>query len=155
MRYTQVFAVVAVAVVLGGGIWWWANTSTSELLFQQSGPALPVQGEEEFQEGFQAVIVYTDEGFSPLETTIVQGDTVVWKNESSGELRPASAVHPTHTSYPGTSIQKCGTTEQENIFDACRPLARGETWSFRFLERGSWKFHNHFFPTRTGTVNVK
>ena len=151
MRYTKVFAVVAAAVALGGGIWWWANTSISELPPQQSGPASPVQEEE----GFQAVIAYTDKGFSPLEVTIKQGDTVVWKNESSGELRPASAVHPTHTAYPGTSIQKCGTTEQENIFDACRPLARGETWSFRFLERGSWKFHNHFFPTRVGTVNVE
>ena len=61
-------------------------------------------------------------GFSPKTLTINKGDTVTWVNKLSRQSWPASAVHPTHKSYPGSGIEKCGTSEENQIFDACSGL---------------------------------
>ncbi|MBI4151358.1 hypothetical protein HY496_00165, partial [Candidatus Woesearchaeota archaeon] len=63
--------------------------------------------------------------------------------------------HPTHTVYPHSGIEKCGTADEGMIFDACRALAQGETFSFIFTETGSWKYHDHLNPRKTGTVIVE
>ena len=141
------------------------------LLFNQSSEEQPIQGipidqappasEEEPSDGDTAeqptvssnIVTYTDSGYSPKEITISKGDTVVFKNESSGTLWPASAVHPTHTVYPGSSIQKCGGSDI--MFDACRGLDTGEEWSFTFNEAGSWGYHNHRRAFNTGKIIVE
>ena len=102
-----------------------------------------------------AVITFTEAGYAPALVTIKQGDAVTFKNESSTATWPASAMHPTHTVYPGSDIQKCGTAEQAGIFDACRGLNTGESWSFQFNEKGSWNYHDHLNPTKFGTIVVE
>lgn len=93
-------------------------------------------------------VLITDAGFSPLSLTVRQGDTVIWKNESSGASWPASAKHPTHKDYPTTG--GClGST-----FDACRGIAPGESWSFTFNEIGDWNFHDHVNPAWNGKIIV-
>lgn len=150
MKNTKVFLVAALLVlVLGVGAW--------KLLGTGQAPA-PLPQEQQLGQqavGSQVVITYTDQGFSPASVNIKKGDTVVWKNEGAKDTWPASAMHPTHTVYPGSGIQKCNTAEQPNIFDACSPIGPGNSWSFKFLQTGSWKFHNHLFPAAFGTVNVE
>lgn len=111
-----------------------------------------IQGEEMGEEN---VITYTDGGYTPATLTVSVGDTVTFKNASSRQTWPASAKHPTHTVYPGSNIQKCGTQEAESIFDACQGIAEGEEWSFTFNQAGTWKYHDHLNPTRTGTIVVE
>jgi len=133
------------------------------LLFNQSSKERPIQGipidqappasEEEQPTVSSNIVTYTDSGYSPKEMTISKGDTVVFKNESSRTSWPASAVHPTHTVYPGSSIQKCGGSDI--IFDACRDLETGEEWSFTFNEAGSWGYHNHRRAFNTGKIIVE
>lgn len=89
------------------------------------------------------VIEITSSGFTPSELTISRGETVTWVNKDTEEHWPASAQHPTHTVYPGSNIEKCGTAEQESIFDACHGLSPGESWSFTFNEVGTWNYHEH------------
>ena len=89
------------------------------------------------------VIEITSSGFMPSELTIPKGTKVTWVNKDAEEHWPASATHPTHKVYPGSDIEKCGTSEQEGIFDACHNLASGESWSFTFNEVGSWNYHDH------------
>ncbi|MCH8986987.1 hypothetical protein IIA94_02360 [Patescibacteria group bacterium] len=138
------------------------------LLFNQSSEERPIQGipidqvppaSEEEQPTFSSnIITYTDSGYSSKEITISKGDTVVFKNESSRKLWPASAVHPTHKKYPGSNIQKCFDNNTENdsiIFDACRGLEIGEKWSFTFNEVGSWGYHNHLRFSHTGKIIVE
>lgn len=150
------------------------------LLFNQSSEEQPIQGipigdapstseEEPSDSTGDAIleeeptdssntITYTDSGYSPKEITISKGDTVVFKNESSRTLWPASTVHPVHSAYPGSNIQKCfdGDTENDStIFDACRDLGAGEEWSFTFNEVGSWGYHNHRRFSDTGKVIVE
>lgn len=101
------------------------------------------------------VIEMSNSGFSPSTLTIAKGETVTFVSVDSGLHWPASDIHPTHTIYPGSSIQKCGTAEQENIFDSCGGLKEGESWSFTFKDVGNWNFHDHLHPQFTGTIIVK
>lgn len=101
------------------------------------------------------VIEITSAGFSPGTLTISKGTTVTWVNKDTEPHWPASAIHPTHTVYPGSSIEKCGTAEQGNIFDACRGLAEGERWSFTFNEIGSWGYHDHLNVNLFGKIIVE
>jgi plastocyanin len=101
------------------------------------------------------VVIYTNSGFAPGEMAVSSGETVVFRNESSGDFWPASAMHPTHTVYPGSGLDKCGTAEAGSIFDACRGIAPGGEYSFTFSESGSWAYHNHLQASHFGRVNVE
>ncbi|MEK7122908.1 MAG: hypothetical protein AAB855_03565 [Patescibacteria group bacterium] len=101
----------------------------------------------------QVVVTYDGGAFIPAVVTIRRGEGVTFVNRSSQEAWPASALHPTHAVYPGSDIKKCGTDAK--IFDACRSLSQGESWSFVFDEVGSWKYHNHTNPGAIGTVIVQ
>ena len=102
----------------------------------------------------EPIITYTDEGFSPSELTVAAGTEVTFVNNSSSDLWPASAVHPTHTVYPGSNISKCGTEEASTIFDACVGIAPGGTYKFTFNEVGEWGYHNHLKVSEFGRIIV-
>ena len=91
----------------------------------------------------------TASGFSPATLTVHQGDTVMFVNKDSSTHWPASAVHPTHNVYPESG----GCIGSK--FDACKRLAEGESFSFTFNEKGSWKYHDHLNPRNTGTIVVE
>ncbi len=95
----------------------------------------------------------TSSGFEPKTLTVKAGTTVTFVNEDANKHWPASAMHPTHTLYPGSDIKKCGTGEA--IFDACKGLEQGESFAFMFNEKGSWKYHDHLSVSSTGTIVVE
>ncbi len=97
----------------------------------------------------------TESGFFPQTITINSGDTITWTNKISRKSWPASAIHPSHKVYPGSDISKCGTSEQDSIFDACKGLAEGESYSFTFNEIGSWNYHDHLQSSNWGTIVVQ
>ncbi|OHA27081.1 MAG: hypothetical protein A3C06_01110 [Candidatus Taylorbacteria bacterium RIFCSPHIGHO2_02_FULL_46_13] len=101
------------------------------------------------------MITYTDDGFSPSLVTIKVGDTVEFKNASSVDFWPASAMHPTHTVYPGSDIKKCDTSAEAGIFDACKNYAPGASWSFTFTNKGTWAYHNHLNSRQFGKITVE
>lgn len=101
------------------------------------------------------IVVLTNNGYSPNILQVEVGDTIVFKNESSSAMWPATAIHPTHTVYPGSDIEKCGGSEASILFDACSSYDPGSSWSFQFNKAGSWKYHNHLNPVFTGTIVVK
>jgi plastocyanin len=103
----------------------------------------------------EVIIKITANGFEPKEVEISKGTKVTWINEQPNPSWPASDVHPTHEVYPGSSIKKCGTPEQDKIFDACRGLNQGESWSFVFNEVGEWYYHDHLNPSLKGEIVVK
>lgn len=108
-----------------------------------------------FGAGDSNEIVITTNGFEPSSLTVQAGETVTWTNKDSQSHWPASAVHPTHTLYPGSGIEKCGTAEESMTFDACNPVAAGGQYSFTFTEQGTWKYHDHLNPAKTGTIVVE
>ena len=96
-------------------------------------------------------ITLTDDGYVPSELTIKKGEAVRWVNDSNYEMWPASAVHPTHSLYPGKSPTDC----LGSSFDACARIPGGGSWEFTFNDVGSWKFHDHVRPSKTGVVDVR
>jgi len=100
-------------------------------------------------------IRYMDDGFSPAVVEVSVGSIVTFVNDSSRDFWPASDLHPTHKSYPGSSIGKCGTEEADSIFDACGGIAPGGSYSFTFDEVGEWNYHDHLRASLGGTVVVK
>ena len=92
-------------------------------------------------------------GFKPSTLTIKKGDTVTFVNKGSQAAWPASAVHPIHSAYDGTSLSE--HCSKGNSFDACHGLSQGESYSFTFDKVGSWKYHDHLNPGHTGTIVVE
>ena len=86
-------------------------------------------------------VSYTSSGYSPSVVTIRAGDTVKFVNNSSNNMWPASDPHPTHTNYPE--------------FDPMTSISPGGQWSFTFSKPGTWGYHDHLTPGKTGTVIVQ
>ncbi len=112
-------------------------------------------GATEISEPTEYIVEIKLEGFVPKTLKIKKGDKVTWTNKIVTKIRPAGNLHPTHTNYPGSSIIKCGTAEEKNIFDACRELQNGESYSFVFNEVGSWSYHDHLQPSKDGKIIVE
>ncbi len=125
----------------------------------EAPPAFPEEEEtapieEAPAEPTTTMVEITAEGFSPSTLTVAKGTTVEFKNTVSRKSWPASNSHPTHTEYPGSGINKCKLSP-ETIFDACKSLKEGESFSFTFDEVGTWGFHDHLKPAFTGTITVE
>ena len=100
-------------------------------------------------------IEITSGGFSPQTVTVKAGTKVTWVNKTTSTSWPATAIHPTHAVYPGSDINKCGTSEASAIFDACHEMKPGELYSFIFNEKGTWAYHDHKYPSRFGKIVVE
>ena len=109
------------------------------------------------QSGIQpkTFISLTATSFSPQELTINVGETVTFINHGVKARWPASDIHPTHQLYPGSGLIKCGTPEAGSIFDACRGLNPGESFSFTFNEKGTWFYHDHLEAFTSGKIIVE
>ncbi len=86
------------------------------------------------------VIRMTSNGFEPKELKIVEGDEVIFINDSNKNRWPASNLHPTHGLY--------------SEFDPQRGLSPGESWKFIFNRRGVWRMHDHLAPNLMGVITV-
>ena len=164
----KLIGVVIVVLVIAAGVYALtrgseeANNITPEAANTENQAAAPeapaenpVAPEASAPASAEAVTIsFTDAGYAPQAVTIKKGALVTFQNQSSLETWPASAMHPTHTVYPGSDIQKCGTGEATGIFDACRGLKNGETWSFQFNQVGKWNYHDHLTPTKFGSITV-
>lgn len=117
---------------------------------------LPIRGVLGHSLGYEEIaVIHMDEsGYIPQDVTIPRGGKVIFEN-IGGEHWPASNIHPTHRSYPGSDIRKCETGEQESIFDACHIMGAGESYEFIFNEVGEWKYHDHLNPQIKGTVTIE
>lgn len=100
-------------------------------------------------------VVYTDSGYAPSELKIKVGDTVIFKNQSSGQVWTASAMHPGHTAYSGTSLQQHCPDTTNSSFDECESSKPGESWSFTFTKTGTFGYHNHLSASKFGKIVVE
>ncbi len=144
--------IVLIIVIIGGVVMLRSDKNPQASSLGEEVMTSPL-GEDELQPSL--TVVYSDGGYSPRELMIKKGDTVIFKNESSQLMWTASAIHPSHTVYPGTSIQKCISSPDGSMFDACAGTPVGSSWTFQFNELGSWGYHNHLVPTRNGTIVVE
>ena len=113
------------------------------------------QSQNSAQTSEENIIEMSSSGFSPSTLTIQQGKKVVFKTIDNSNHWPASAMHPTHRVYPGSDIEKCGTSEESTIFDACKGISQGQTFEFTFNEVGTWNYHDHLQPSKFGKIIVQ
>lgn len=102
----------------------------------------------------QVVIHLSEQGFDPQQVEINIGDEVTFENVGSTDIWPASNIHPTHRSYPGTDIKDCSSDQKSSGFDACKGIKPGEIYSFTFNEAGEWRYHDHLHSNLVGTITV-
>ncbi len=100
-------------------------------------------------------VTYTDSGYSPSTVTIPVGGKVIFKNNSSSNVWTASAMHPGHTGYDGTSLSQHCPDVTGTVFDECKGEAPGTSWSFTFTKKGEWGYHNHLKSSNFGKVIVQ
>lgn len=146
MKTTMLIVAVAVLAVAG----WLILKGGNNVVLNTPSPT-PTSSPS----GRTVTITYTDSGYSPSTVTVGKGDMVTWQNKSSSPMWTASAVHPTHTVYPNTSITLCDSDKPLKIFDACAGVAPGQSWSFTFNYIGSWRYHDHLNSAHTGIVVVQ
>ncbi len=158
MEGRNIGIIVAVLVVLAAG--WYlfkgtpaqAPTTTEQTV--PTGTTEPANPAASSAPAASATVTYTDQGFSPASITVKQGTTVAFVNNSSDSMWVASAVHPDHTAYSGTTrAQHCPDTTG-TAFDECTAVPAGTTYTFTFTKVGTWKYHNHVEPSATGSVTV-
>jgi plastocyanin len=136
-----------------------ANSAGTEPV-SSSEPAassgMPVPENEGVEEMIAThVITYTSAGYSPNSLAIKVGETVTWENRSSQNMWTASAMHPTHSAYAGTTLSAHCPDGGHLAFDACKGYGPGESWSFAFEKVGTWSYHDHLHPTIFGKIVVE
>lgn len=99
-------------------------------------------------------VAYTDQGFSPSSVAVPLGTTVTFVNQSAKNMWVASAMHPTHTLYSGTSLSQHCPDAANASFDQCAAGAPGSSFLFTFSKEGTWKYHDHTDATQFGTIIV-
>lgn len=144
-RGTQIGLVIGVVVVI----------ALIFLLFRNISPDLISNNSTIPLQGTTHTVEITPTGFAPAIITIKKGDSVTWINKREQASWPASASHPSHTVYPGSGITKCGTLEENTIFDACREIQEGQSYTFQFNQVGSWNYHDHLVTSFDGRIIVE
>lgn len=118
--------------------------------------SIPMQEKKTIVSG-EGLISYRYNGFYPNFLIVKKGTRVTFVNSTADYMRAVwigSDLHPTHSNYPESSIDKCGTEEGPLIFDSCRNILPGSVWSFTFDEVGIWGYHNHLNAGHLGTIRV-
>lgn len=82
----------------------------------------------------------TSSGFDPKTLTIKTGTRVIWLNKSGAAATVNSVVHPTHQVYTPLNLGE---------------FPDGSSVQLVFDKSGTYNYHDHLNPSRTGTVVVE
>lgn len=169
MKNSSTIAVVLIAILLlGGGYYYMSgergapspetvttSSPTSDASSAAGGTVLEGSGENvgAADERLAAVqVTYGASGFSPATVTIKRGETVTFTNQSGQKMWVATGPHPAHTGYAGTPLAEHCPDTAGTAFDQC---AATDSYSFTFEKAGTWKYHNHYLSSDTGTIIVE
>jgi plastocyanin len=86
-------------------------------------------------------VFYTSGVFSPTNIQIAIGDTIRFRNDSLSPVRVISDPHPLHTDLPG--------------FDSVSEVPPQGSFTFTFVTKGIFGYHNETDPSQQGTVIVR
>lgn len=158
MNVNPIIVVIVLVLVIFGG-WFFLSGNTADSPSPAVTSQMPVVGSttpEMIVENAlpDVTVTYSDAGFSPKDVTIALGTTVTFVNQSSSKMWVASAMHPTHVVYSGTSLSQHCPDTSNTAFDECIGGEPGKTFSFTFNKEGVWKYHDHINSKMFGSVTV-
>jgi plastocyanin len=172
MRTSTALGILAAIIIVGGGLWWYTSqqapaADTNINITPGTGDNTPAEtGGNTDAAGsdagmpddgtttsapMSATVTYGQAGFTPQQVTIKKGGTVTWTNQGGGTMWVASAQHPTHTTYSGTTLTQHCDDATDTSFDQCK---NGSSYSFTFNKVGTWAYHNHAQASQFGKVIV-
>ena len=143
--------IVAIMVIIGG---WFLLSSTPAQAPATTQTPVTTNTTTTVVPSADTTIIYNDQGFSPSSIIVPLGATVTFVNQSARSMWVASAMHPTHILYSGTSLEQHCPDTNNAAFDQCAAVAQGDAFSFTFNKEGAWKYHNHTSGGDRGTVTV-
>ena len=157
-----IVGVLAIIIIVGGWYLWSAGKAQAPAIAPvEQSQTVPAQTDTTVASTPAAAqpaaagvtVAYDGSSFSPASVTIKKGDSVAF-NSTTGDMWVASAPHPAHTGYDGTSKNEhCAAGFAGAApFDQCK---EGASFTFTFNKAGSWGYHNHSNPGAFGTVVVK
>lgn len=163
MNKQILITVIIIVLLAAGGYLWYsmANTAQAPTDTQLTGGAPQTESPlvdvevETIPVAMTHQVTYTDSGYSPATLTIKAGDTVTFKNQSSANMWTASAMHPGHMVYDGTSLQQHCPNPTSIAFDQCTASQPSTSWSFTFTKIGEWGYHNHSKSNHFGKIIVE
>ncbi len=154
--------VIVGVLIIGGGVWWFTSQQAAAPVVVDNSMTLGdtnTQTTPDTQAGVEVnvstpktvTVTFNGDAFSPKTVTINKGDTVKWVS-TGGNMWVASAQHPDHVVYSGTTrSQHCPDTSG-TAFDQCAP---GTSYSFTFNKTGTWNYHDHLNAQLFGTIIVQ
>ena len=161
MKTSTIAWVVIIILIIIGGAWYFMSANGS-LMPAPGTDNTSLTGSDNIPNDTDlgstttntVTVLYSTSGFSPSTITIKQGDTVTFTNNGGGEMWIASAPHPTHQAYDGTTeAQHCASGYTGPApFDQC---GAGTTFSFKFDKVGTFTYHNHDNSSKFGSVVVQ
>lgn len=151
MNRNILIALVVIVLLAGGFVLVKNNSKNStpadDTTTQTEVTAAPSSAMEESVSGTpsavmqkEAEVKLTADGFVPETITIKKGEKVVWTNNSGDTATVDSDNHPTHLLYAPLNL---GAFQD------------GEKHELVFDKAGKYTYHDHFHPSRKGTVVVE
>jgi plastocyanin len=116
------------------------NTKTAVTTAPSSAMKESVSAAPSAMKQNEANVSLTADGFVPAKVTIKKGEKVIWTNNSGDTATVNSDPHPTHTNYPPLNL---GSFQD------------GEKHELIFDKPGTYGYHDHFHPSKKGTVVVE
>jgi len=148
-------ALMVIIIAVVGGVWYYMLRQEAEapaaVETAQTDANQPAAGAADASTA-AATVIYAKQGFSPETVKIKAGQSVTFVNQSGGRMWVASDPHPTHEKYSGTTRSEHCSDSDGDTFDQC---ASGDSYTFTFTKKGTWKYHNHALSGDTGTVIVE
>lgn len=139
MNKNILFAVAA--ILAAGAVLWWLTqsktsspASTTPASEQTSTPQSPSPVSSE-----NALLTYSDSGFSPSRIEVKSGGKITVINRSSRIIDFASNPHPIHT---------------DNLDLNLGAISPGQSKSGTLTKKGEWRYHDHLNVSAGGQVIV-
>lgn len=85
----------------------------------------------------EVTVEVTENGFVPKKVTITAGSAVRWVNKTDEKVTVNSDDHPTHRKFKELNLGE---------------FSKQSTLVHIFTTKGTYTYHDHFHPNRTGAV---
>jgi plastocyanin len=154
MNRTIIGLIVVIVIVAGGWLMFKGTPAQAPTIDQTPAVTDTTPASATTSPSQTGLVAYRDYGFYPESLTVPLGTTVEFLNQSSGSMWVASAAHPSHTAYSGTSLSQHCPDTTNSAFDECLAVAPKNSFFFTFDKVGTWKYHNHVDATKMGTIIV-
>jgi plastocyanin len=147
-KISKILIAIIGVLVVAGGIWAitsMTNKPTDTDTSDQSTPSdsqtnQSTSNQTDQDASVAVVITYGDNGFEPATATVKSGSKIQVVNNSQDELELASDPHPTHTINPELNTED---------------IEPGSSKTITVTTTGEWGYHNHYNPSKRGTLTVE